>query len=187
MKDVSIGGKTGTSQKLVDGKYSKSEYHTSFVGFFPVENPKIVCFILVNSPKEERYGGSVAAPIFRNVAERIINTNSSLFEAPIQSLPKIDKEITIALNDGKSDPKNIDEQNGAQKFNEVVKSDIMPDLKKYSLKDAISVLSRLGVKYKVSGAGKIVAQSIPPGEKIRKGILCTLDCRETILNGAAVY
>ena len=187
LNNVSIGGKTGTSQRLVDGKYSKSEYHTSFVGFFPVENPKILCLILVNSPKEEKYGGSVAAPIFKNVAERIIKTNTNLFESPVQSLPKIDKEIKVALKDKGADKDYADVTASGQKLTKIVKSDVMPDLKKYSLRDAISVLSRLGLKYKVSGAGKIVAQSIPPGEKIQKGILCTLDCREAVLNGAAVY
>ena len=46
---ISIGGKTGTSQKLVDGSYSKQHYNSSFVGFFPVENPQAVCLILLNS------------------------------------------------------------------------------------------------------------------------------------------
>ncbi len=47
---ISIGGKTGTSQKLVNGRYSKSEYNSSFIGFFPVDHPQILCFVLVNSP-----------------------------------------------------------------------------------------------------------------------------------------
>ena len=49
---ISVGGKTGTSQKLINGKYSKSEYNSSFIGFFPVDNPQIICFVLVNSPKD---------------------------------------------------------------------------------------------------------------------------------------
>ncbi len=188
LKEVSVGGKTGTSQRLVDGKYSKSQYHTSFIGFFPVENPKVVCLILVNSPEEERYGGSVAAPIFKNVAERIVNANTNLFESPTHNLPKLNKEIKVALRDEDTDDNFNNSMNSAnQKFNKIVKSDVMPDLKKYSLRDAISVLSRMGLKFKVTGAGRIVSQSIAPGEKIRKGILCTLDCRETLLNGAAVY
>jgi cell division protein FtsI (penicillin-binding protein 3) len=111
-----------------------------------------------------------------------------LFESPTHNLPKLNKEIKVALRDGDTDDNFNNSMNSAnQKFNKIVKSDVMPDLKKYSLRDAISVLSRMGLKFKVTGAGRIVSQSIAPGEKIRKGILCTLDCRETLLNGAAVY
>ncbi len=71
---ISIGGKTGTSQKLVNGSYSKKDYNSSFVGFFPVDNPQVVCLILINSPDQGKYGGLVAAPIFKNVAERIVRS-----------------------------------------------------------------------------------------------------------------
>ncbi len=74
IEGVSVGGKTGTSQRLVNGSYSKANYNSSFIGFFPAENPKIVCLILLNSPKVGRYGGLAAAPIFKNVSQRIIRT-----------------------------------------------------------------------------------------------------------------
>ena len=77
---ISIGGKTGTSQKLVDGSYSNSNYNSSFVGFFPVENPQVVCLILINSPDQGKYGGLVAAPIFKNIAERIVKTDTEKFQ-----------------------------------------------------------------------------------------------------------
>ena len=77
---ITVGGKTGTSQKLVNGSYSKSSYNSSFIGFFPADHPKIICLILVNSPEKGKYGGQVAAPIFRNVAERIVNTDVDYFE-----------------------------------------------------------------------------------------------------------
>ncbi|HUI29073.1 MAG TPA: penicillin-binding transpeptidase domain-containing protein [Candidatus Acidoferrales bacterium] len=71
INDLLIAGKTGTSQKLVDGKYSKKFYHASFAGFFPVPNPVIVGFIMVDSPMNGYTGGSVAAPIFKKIASRI--------------------------------------------------------------------------------------------------------------------
>lgn len=71
INDLLMAGKTGTAQKLVDGKYSKRFYHASFAGFFPVPNPVIVGFIMIDSPMNGYTGGSAAAPIFKNIASRI--------------------------------------------------------------------------------------------------------------------
>ena len=53
--------------------------------------------------------------------------------------------------------------------------------------DGIKILAKLGIKYKVSGSGVIVSQSIKAGEKISKGLVCYLDCKEVQINGASVY
>ncbi len=71
MSNLLIAGKTGTAQKLVDGQYSKKYYHASFAAFFPVPNPQIVGYIMIDSPMKGYTGGAVAAPIFKRIAERI--------------------------------------------------------------------------------------------------------------------
>ncbi|MGO9480828.1 MAG: penicillin-binding transpeptidase domain-containing protein [Candidatus Kryptoniota bacterium] len=71
LSDVLLAGKTGTAQKLVDGMYSKKFYRASFAGFFPVPNPQIVGFIMVDSPLDGYTGGMVSAPIFKKIASRI--------------------------------------------------------------------------------------------------------------------
>ncbi|MCK7520180.1 MAG: penicillin-binding transpeptidase domain-containing protein [Ignavibacteriales bacterium] len=98
---ISIGGKTGTSQKLVDGRYSKQHYNSSFIGFFPVENPQVVCLILLNSPDQGRYGGLVAAPIFKNVAERIVQNDYEEFQEYIN--PDLMKNLKFAEDNSDSD------------------------------------------------------------------------------------
>ena len=68
-----IGGKTGTAQKVNNGVYMVGNYITSFMGFFPADNPEIVLYVAIDYPKGiTAYGGTVAAPIFRNIAEDII-------------------------------------------------------------------------------------------------------------------
>ena len=69
-----VGGKTGTTQKLVDGVYSSRHHVASFSGFFPVSNPKVIITVIVDEPKLRGvgYGGSVAAPVFKRVAEEVI-------------------------------------------------------------------------------------------------------------------
>lgn len=77
VKGLRIAGKTGTAKKVVNGRYTNN-YRGSFVGFFPVEDPKYVCFILLDEPKPVGYGGYTAAPIFRQVATRIAGLDNDL-------------------------------------------------------------------------------------------------------------
>ena len=77
IKGYNVAGKTGTSQKIVNGKYSRNHHVGSFVGFFPAEDPQISITVVVDEPKMKRgllgYGGVVAAPAFKNVAKQIIS------------------------------------------------------------------------------------------------------------------
>lgn len=82
IEGVAIGGKTGTSQRLVNGSYSNTSHVASFVGFFPVEDPKILILVILDAPKHGYYGGSTAGPIFRRIAMRIINSSSEFAKKP---------------------------------------------------------------------------------------------------------
>ena len=69
-KDYTIAGKTGTAWKFKNGQYTKT-YSTSFCGYFPADRPKYSCIVVVDSPKNGRiYGADVAAPVFREVADK---------------------------------------------------------------------------------------------------------------------
>ena len=184
---ITVGGKTGTSQRLVNGSYSKTKYNSSFIGFFPADDPKIICFVLVNSPKKGRYGGQVAAPIFKNVAQRIINTDINYFEErPEDKQDNVKVVFTSNKQEDKQIPSTQPTKILTNDLNSFSKSK-MPDLSNYSLRDGIKILSELGIKYRVNGSGVIVSQSIKPGEKISKGLVCNLDCKEVQINGASVY
>jgi cell division protein FtsI/penicillin-binding protein 2 len=192
IKSVTVGGKTGTSQKLINGKYSKQDYNSSFVGFFPAEAPQVVCLVLVNSPQIGKFGGSVAAPIFKDIAERIIGLNPGAYQDHQQYAEQSTQKqnVQVAYN-----AKNINVQNQspvkkidtAKFIAAIMNANRMPDLKDYSVRDAILILSRLGLKYKVNGSGKVIAQSIQSGDAIHKGSYCVLDCKETVVAGAVVY
>jgi cell division protein FtsI/penicillin-binding protein 2 len=67
-----VAGKTGTAQKVVDGKYANDRFVVSFFGFFPADNPQICISIVMDSPKEggHAFGGALCGPVFHNVAER---------------------------------------------------------------------------------------------------------------------
>lgn len=64
-----VGGKTGTAQKVINGRYSSSEHIVSFIGFAPADDPQIVVYTAVDNPKGIQFGGVVAAPIVQNILE----------------------------------------------------------------------------------------------------------------------
>ncbi len=77
VEGVQIAGKTGTAQKYIDGRY-RTRYRASFVGFYPVDDPKYVCFVLMDEPRTSIYGGVVSGPVFRNITQRILALDERL-------------------------------------------------------------------------------------------------------------
>ncbi len=70
MKDYIVAGKTGTAQKVENGAYAEHKFISSFIGFFPADDPQLCISIVMDEPKEGYYGGQVCGPVFREVAER---------------------------------------------------------------------------------------------------------------------
>jgi cell division protein FtsI/penicillin-binding protein 2 len=70
MDDYVVAGKTGTAQKAEHGAYVPGKFISSFIGFFPADNPQICISIVMDEPKEGYYGGKVCGPVFKDVAER---------------------------------------------------------------------------------------------------------------------
>ena len=155
-----VAGKTGTSKKLIDGQYSEKEFISSFVGYFPYDNPQLLCLIILDSPDVSRnlhWGGISAAPVFKSVMDRIIN---------------IDKSITISRS------KNLRVKNEPILIQKNYKIKIeyveMPNLIGKTVRDAFSDLKKVGIKPQISGRGLIVSQSIEAGTKIEKESICIL-------------
>lgn len=70
LERYTVAGKTGTAQKVEGGRYVRGKYISSFIGFFPADNPELCISVVLDEPKEGYYGGQVAAPAFRQIAER---------------------------------------------------------------------------------------------------------------------
>ncbi len=69
---IKVAGKTGTSQKFVDGSYSDDKVITSFVGFLPADDPNYLVYVVLDEPKKNKFGGTSAAPLFRNIVKEIL-------------------------------------------------------------------------------------------------------------------
>jgi len=189
-KLIPVGGKTGTSQKLIDGKYSKSKYTASFIGFFPADNPQMICLIIVNSPKEEKYGGRVAAPIFKNITERILETNLNKFRKSEEYKTNKNYEIKMVSTTIENEvaPEVINVVNVSSNYpNSENQKIFMPDLRGHTVKDALIELNLLGLNYDINGSGIVTSQSIGPGMKIKQNQICKINCSETIITGANIY
>jgi cell division protein FtsI/penicillin-binding protein 2 len=74
MTNYTVAGKTGTAQEVDENhRYSNEKYYSSFIGFFPADNPELCIYVSLDAPKGEHYGGKSAAPIFHAVAEKAAN------------------------------------------------------------------------------------------------------------------
>lgn len=74
VENIEVAGKTGTAQKLINGKYSNKVHIASFVGFAPIKKPKYIIAVMIDNPKKgSYYGGGVAAPVFSNILKQILN------------------------------------------------------------------------------------------------------------------
>ncbi len=162
-KDFSMAGKTGTAQANygTNGGNDK-HYISSFVGYFPAENPKYSCIVVVHKPDAKNkgyYGADVAGPVFKRIAQKIFTDAPSTNE-----IKNLDRKIAIQENNYKvNDPKALDIKN------------TIPNLKGMSGMDAVAILGSLGVKVKVKGIGKVKSQSLPAGEIINKKTVLVLE------------
>lgn len=151
---VSIAGKTGTSQKNYSQGHGEMQYVSSFVGYFPAENPKYSCIVVISEPDKSinYYGAYVAAPVVREIAEKIYIENAVPYT--VKDLKSVDNALSARFNKYYSA--------------DVIHRNIIPDLRNMPLMDAIALLENMGLRVKVTGSGKIVEQSIPSGSRAKK-------------------
>ena len=190
-----MAGKTGTAQVADKGiKYTDDVYQGSFVGFLPADQPKYtICVVIRTKPhSKEYYGGAIAAPVFRMVADKIFSENMGAWEGPLDSLAKkgtavmpakaaTARNYRVMLNAlGKQPPLQNDHMNvlmemktDSNKHMTITPGklyrNIVPDVTGMSLKDAVYMLENDGLQVTVQGKGKVHMQSITPGTVITKG------------------
>jgi cell division protein FtsI (penicillin-binding protein 3) len=183
-----IAGKTGTAQILENGHYAK-KYITSFVGYFPAHAPKYSAIVLIKNPRGwYQYGSSVAAPVFKEIADNIyardINLHSPMEKKRVvdDMLPVIragqQEELTMLCNElGVSNhSKTEDEWVRAARNGNAVSwkknasgQNLVPDVTGMSFRDAIYLLEMSGLRVFYEGKGRVAEQSLTPGTRISRG------------------
>lgn len=159
-KNFSMAGKTGTCQKDYSNK-DKLNYISSFVGYFPSNNPKYSCIVVIHEPDKSvgYYGADVSGPVFKKVAHKIY-TDSPIIDGVNASEFTYDE-----IENNYETYFNI-----AQKY-----KTIMPDLNGIPAMDAITILENMGMRVKTLGSGHVVKQSIAKGEKLKQNQIVILE------------
>ena len=182
-----IAGKTGTAQKIINGKYQVGKYYTSFIGYFPADNPKYSMITMVDSPQGDNidllYAGAVSAPVFKAVADRIVAYDIRM-HAPIRANTS-QPHSTTGLIAGYADDLhtissnlNIQNEPSTEGWVEATPSGRwksrptrpgqVPDVRGLTLRDALFLLENRGFRVSVEGRGKVKEQSVEPGVAIEK-------------------
>ncbi len=154
-----VAGKTGTAKRVIDGKYTQSDYTASFAGYFPAQDPVVACVVMIENPRDRGYtGGLAAAPVFRAIAERIYAT-SGRFRAR-QADVRAENSLPV-----------------------------VPDVTTLSAEAAKSVLRAGGFETGVQGSGSVVVSQSPlPGLRAERHatVELTLADESTRSGGASV-
>jgi cell division protein FtsI (penicillin-binding protein 3) len=189
-----IAGKTGTA-KINYGKNKDSKvYRASFVGYFPADKPKYSCIVIISNPKKgQYYGGAIAAPVFKEIADKVYATELNIHQEKKIIYSKINIPFVSAGNQQDlftiysqlNLPFLTDNQDGDYLVS--VKKDslnayrsknykekIVPFFQGMGIKDAAYLAEKNGLKVNIVGKGKVVSQSVNQGTPIQKGQSITL-------------
>ncbi len=175
-----IAGKTGTANKLQNGRYSSDTY-ASFVGFIPSNDPKVTILVVLDSPRGNNghFGGPVSAPIFRRIAEEAMR----YFGVPHSINP--DPPVLLAKNGTASDGAERAERTGHRQSERAVEEEItgpiledqpgtVPDVRGLSLRQANQKLAQFQMRAAARGDGIVVSQDPPPGTPAAPGDICRI-------------
>lgn len=160
--NFSMAGKTGTAQKNYVGKDpDKLRYISTFAGYFPADDPKYSCIVVIHEPDKSvgYYGADVSGPVFKSIAHKIYSNN-----------PLIDEVASL-------EPFNLVLEEAYEDYFEEASKTIttMPNLEGMSGMDAISILENLGLQVEIKGNGKVKKQSITQGTELSQVSKIVLD------------
>ena len=188
--DFPVAGKTGTAQISVGGKYNKKNYTASFVGYFPADNPKYSCIVVVCNPGgKSYYGASVSAPVFKDIAEKVFATELGIEDvgtypancdkyskASMAFCPDVldycemagvrvaDSELTSEW------VKVMPSRNGGVKIDNIeLQEGLVPDVSGMNVTDAVFLLESMGWKASFTGRGSVSSQSVKAGTNLAMG------------------
>ena len=173
-----VAGKTGTAEKLIDGRYSDTDHNASFVGFVPSRRPRLVIIVMIDTPRStvvngtrrRAYtGGAVAAPVFQRIAEASLRH---------LAVPRNVDPLPAALSVDRARPRarTVSATPAAAAAPETLtgrEAGTMPDLRGLSARQAVNAIARLGLEVRFDGDGVVARHDPPPGAAVEPGTVAT--------------
>ena len=178
-----IAGKTGTASKLVNGRYSNSDYYASLVGFFPSRNPVATVIVVIDSPHGHGYyGGPIAGPVFQRIAEATLR---HLGVPPTLNAPP---PVIVARHSERPEIQTARSEREASIVQVGANADVrdLPDLRGLSAREALRILTKIGLTARITGNGVVSRQVPAPGAPIERGMTCELTLERAALAVASL-
>jgi cell division protein FtsI (penicillin-binding protein 3) len=165
-----VAGKTGTADKLINGRYSPYQQNVSFVGFVPSRRPALTVIVMVDSPRVGGdTGGAIAAPIFKRIADaslRHLGVTPTINPQPPVIVAR-NQETPVAPASAVGTPNVVT-------IPATMTETGLPDLRGMSAREALRELARLGLTARMEGIGVVVDQHPVAGSPLEPGATCTL-------------
>jgi cell division protein FtsI (penicillin-binding protein 3) len=159
-----VAGKTGTAQKVdaVTHTYSAKRIG-SFVGFVPADKPKLTIAVIIDEPQGVKYGGIVAAPAFRGIAQNTLAYLKIQPNMPITAKAKpVEAKVVAAASE-----ESLAEDDDGDAPEDPTTGEVMPNFRGLSMRRVLQVMEKRGINIRLMGSGRASEQSPPPGHKIR--------------------
>lgn len=200
-----ISGKTGTAQIAFDGRYIDSQgyrkHQASFAGFFPSDNPKYSAIVILytNKTRANFYGGSWAAPVFKQISDRIYTINPQ-WNSPVEGKGKLTASKPLILSGKRAETEKIitslpsvkpeiqakgewisverDTLNRVIIKDNPVITDSLPSVLNMGLRDALYILENCGYRVRFNGKGRVVAQNPNAGSTVEKNGIIEIELSE---------
>lgn len=192
-----VAGKTGTAH-VSDGpiKYAHGVYQATFVGYFPADKPQYTCIVVIRTKPHaaSHYGGTLAAPVFREIAtklyamyverksptpyEAVKDSSASFYAGAAGDIRKVLQSLRVNYTDSvmQQDWVNVYGREGQTLVKPLIlRKEVMPNVRGMGLKDALFLLENMGLKVSVRGKGKVTTQSLSPGTPLARGVTVILD------------
>jgi len=162
-----IAGKTGTAHKLVNGRYSNTDYFASFVGFLPSRDPVVAIIVVIDSPHAAgHFGGPIAGPVFQRVAQAALR---HFGVSPTLNAPA---PVLVARNTPQEIQPAKAVEDASLMLSAALASHDLPDFRGRSARDVVRILTQLGVTARLHGSGVVVSQSPAAGTPAEPGTVC---------------
>ncbi len=155
---VQVGGKTGTAEKLFNGRYSRTKHYASFAGMAPVDTPRIVCYVMLDEPEGSVYGGSAAAPVFREMLEASSRLPGAWLAPDYPQVtvptPAVDDRSPWGVAEAVAD------ETQTTALESLPGTEGVPDVRGKSIRHALMILRAHGETAEVRGSGTVTEQVV---------------------------